>query len=129
MASKTPLTDSQRRIRKALDIATDVAITYAGPEVPPPGNLTCQGLVEELGYINEGKKQLEKLEKILKERLKSRPDFSKEIKSDNFTMTLEDRTRCALNQTRAKEKLEELGVLPEFMDESIVPTMTFKRNG
>jgi hypothetical protein len=42
-------------------------------------------------------------------------------------MVLEDRTRTALDQGAAKTKLEELGILPDFMKESVVPTMTLKR--
>lgn len=122
------LNDAQKRIRKSIDIATDTCIAYAAKEVPPLGNLTNEGIVEELGYLNEARKELEKAEKILKERLKSRISLGEEIKSDNFTMTYENRSRTALNQTAAKEKLEELGVLADYMTDSEVPTMTIKRN-
>jgi hypothetical protein len=126
MASSA-LNSSQKRIRHTLDAATGTAMAYAAAEVPAYGNLTVTGLVEDLGYLNEARKDLEKVEKILKERLKSHPDFQPELRSDNFSMVLEDRTRTALDQGAAKTKLEELGILPDFMKESVVPTMTLKR--
>lgn len=124
------LNDSQRRLKKVIDLATDTCINYAAKEVPPMGNLTKEGLVEDLGRLNEARKAMEKTEKILKERLKSQlGSDEKEVTSDNYKMTYEDRPRLALDQTAAKGKLEELGILGDYMKESSVPTMTIKPLG
>ena len=120
------LNDSQRRIKRVIDLATDTCVAYAAKEVPVLGNLTCEGMVEELGRLNEARKAMEKTEKIIKERLKSMLDGRTEVRSDNYEMKLENRSRTALNQERAKGKLEELGILADYMDSSEVPTMTVK---
>jgi hypothetical protein len=128
MASKASLSDAQRRVQRVVDAAMTTVIAYSAPTVPPLENLTVEGMVEELGYLNEARKKLESVEKTVKERLKSRLGGLKEVRSDNFTMKYENRARNALDQTKAKAKLEELGILPEYMSETEVPTMTFTRN-
>lgn len=129
MASKASMTDAQRQVMRTIDAATSTVMAYTAPEVPALGNLTVEGMVEELGYLNEARKRLEGVEKIVKERLKSRLGDLKEVRSDNFTMKYEERPRVALNQGKAKAFFEEQGCLQEYMDETFVPTMTFKRNG
>jgi hypothetical protein len=121
------MNDTQKRIKKVIDLATDSCIAYGAKEVPPMGNLTKEGMVEELGRLNEARKAVEKTEKIVKERLKSMLDEGEEeVKSDNYRMTYENRQRVALDQESAKGKLEELGVLADYMKETLVPTMTIK---
>jgi len=128
MASKN-LTNVQKKIQRAIDNATSTTLAYSAPEVPPLENLTVQGMVEELGYINEARKAIEKTEKTIKERLKSRLNGQTEVRSDNFQMKLENRGRTALDQTRAKEYLDSQGILPEYMVTTEVPTMTIKALG
>jgi hypothetical protein len=121
------MNDSQRRVKRVIDLATDTVITYTAKTVPPLGNLTKEGMVEELGRLNEARKAMEKTEKIIKERLKAMLDPNEtEVKSDNYQMKYEDRSRTALNQEAAKGKLEELGILAEYMSTTSVPTMTIK---
>jgi hypothetical protein len=110
MASN-PLTDAQKRVRSCIDKATSTVLAYTAKEVPPLGNLTLEGMVEELGYMNESRKALEKVEKIIKERIKSQLGDKTEVKTDNFTMTYKAQDRTALDQTTAKEKLEAFGCL------------------
>lgn len=126
MASRPNLTDSQKRLQKHLDIAADLAIAYAAPEVPALGNATPQGLVEDLGRVNAARKALEKVEGILKERVSAVSDGAKKIDADNFVYTKADRERTALDQTAAKVYLEEQGVLSQFMVTTQVPTVTVK---
>jgi hypothetical protein len=124
------MSDAQRKAARNIDLATDTVLAYAAPTVPPLGNLTPEGLVEDLGRLNNARKLFEKTEKILKERLKSQlPPGCKELRSDNFTMKYEDRPRTALSQTKAKAYLEEQGILPDFMETTAVPTMTISENG
>jgi hypothetical protein len=129
MATSPSKTDAQRQVIRTIDAATSTVVAYTAPTVPALENLTVEGMVEELGYLNEARKKFEGVEKIVKERLKSRLGGLKEVRSDNFTMTFEDRPRVALNQSKAKAYFEEQGTLQDFMDETSVPTMTFKRNG
>lgn len=127
---RSDMTDVQRKAARNIDLATDTVINYAAPTVPSIGNLTKEGMVEELGRLNTARKLFERTEKIIKERLKSMLDPNeKEVRSDNYTMKLENRERTALNQSKAKSYLEEQGILPEFMDTTAVPTMTIKENG
>lgn len=141
------LTDAQRKVQKNMDIAADVCIAYAAPEVPSIGNLTPQGLCEELGRVNEAKKTVEKVEKILKERIKTKLEpGQKELRSDNFTMTISMQDRYALVQDAAKEQLKKMGealhaadpenwpltgdeMLASCMANTEVSTMRFKYNG
>jgi hypothetical protein len=123
------LNDTQKRLRKCIDLATDSVINYAAKEVPDLGNLTAEGMVEELGRLNEARKAVEKTEKIVKERLKSQLAGRTEISSDNYRMTLENRPRTALNQEKAKAYLEEQGILADFMETTAVPTTIIKPLG
>lgn len=127
MATKPQLTDTQKALRKALDLAADSAVAYAAPEVPKLGNLTPEGLLEELGYMNEARKALEKTEKVLKERYKSLSKNAKTGRSDNFKQETADQERTALNQAAAKEYFEKEGILEDFMVTSSVSTMRISR--
>lgn len=123
----TTLTDSQKLLRKSLDIASESAIAYAAPEVPELGNATPEGMLEELGRVNEARKALDKVEKILKGRIAAVSGNAKEIDSDNFTYRKGTSERTALNQSLAKEKLGEFGVLEECMTTSEFERVTIKR--
>lgn len=120
------MNDSQRRVKRVIDLATDTVVNYHAREVPPLGNLTVEGMVEDLGYLNEARKGIEKVEKILKERIKSQLDGKREVKSDNFSYKLEARPRTALNQERAKAYFEEQGILADYMDTTSVDTTIIK---
>lgn len=123
------LTDAQRRVQKVLDACMDTVIAYCASEVPPLGNYTPAGIVDLLGRLNEGRKLLEKTEKILKERTTAVLDGAKEQRGDNYVYSKSLRPRYALDQTKAKAKLEELGgkeALDECMVESQVETVTIK---
>lgn len=124
--AKSPLTDAQKRLQKHLDIATQVAIDYAAPEVPSLGNQTPQGLVEEFGRVNASRKALEKVEGILKERIKATSNNQKEITSDNFVYQKKVQERTALNQQSAKAHFEKEGILDQFMSTTEVETTTVK---
>lgn len=127
MASRN-LTDSQKILQKTLDHASELAIAYAAPEVPALGNLTPEGLLEDFGRLNEARKSLEKTEKIVRARFESQIEGRKEMRGDNFTYKKETSPRYALNQTKAKEVLEEVGRLEECMESTDVERVTVKRN-
>lgn len=103
------LSDKQKQLQKDMDVAFEIALSYAAPTIPALGNLTETGLVEELGRVNFARKALEKTEEILKERVKAISGGKSAIQSDNFIYTRAESSRTALNQTAAKEKLVELG--------------------
>lgn len=124
--ARVPLSDAQKRLQKHLDIATQVAIDYAASEVPPLGNQTPQGLVEEFGRVNAARKALEKVEGILKERIKATSNNQKEIVADNFVYTKKTQERTALDQTAAKAYFEKEGLTDSYMKTTEVETTTVK---
>lgn len=129
MASSN-LTDNQRQLAKTMDIAGSLAIAYAALEVPALGNLTKTGLLEDFGRLNEARKALEKVEKIVRGRLESQLDGAKELRGENYQYTKKSQERTALNQTAAKETLMRLGgqeLLDEHMATTEVETVTVKR--
>lgn len=129
MATKySEMTDNQRQLAKTLDIAGSLAIEYAAPEVPPLGNLTPEGLLEDFGRLNEARKALEKTEKIVRGRLEAMLQGRKELRGDNFTYNCKMADRTALDQTAAKAYFEKEGILEDFMKTSSVETVTVKRN-
>lgn len=121
MASKpfkmSDLTESQQRILRVWNRVELTMAAYAAPTVPPMENLTRMGLLDELGDVNEAKKAVEKVEKILKERYKSLLANDNSVKdkksdrADNYKMTVRTSSRTALNQTAAKETFEKCGNL------------------
>ena len=121
------LTDNQRKIANTLDIAGQVVIDYAAPEVPSLENATPQKLTEELGRLNEARKAMEKTEKTVRGRLDALLEGAKECRSDNFQYKIETTERTALNQGKAKEYLAEQGVLEDHMSTSEVERRTVKR--
>ena len=127
MASRN-LSDSQKILQKTLDHASELAISYAAPEVPALGNLTPEGLLEDFGRLNEARKSLEKTEKIVRARFESQIEGRKEMRGDNFNYKKESSPRYALNQTKVKEVLEELGRLEECMETTDVERVIVKRN-
>lgn len=121
------LTDHQEYIKKNMEFAMDSAIAYGAPEVPELGNATQEALVEELGRINVARKAMEKVEKIVKSRLKAMAGADEfQITSDNFKAVQEITTRNALNQSKAKATLAEQGLLEEHMSVSEVPRLVVK---
>lgn len=129
MASKANHTDMQRKVLRNMDAATDLAVAYAAPIVPSLENKTPEGLLEDFGRLNAARKQIEKVEKIVKERLGALMDGATDLRGDNFVYKKEGRPRTALDQTKAKEKLVELGgpdLLEECMSSSTVETVTVK---
>lgn len=121
------LTDNQKSIAKTMDIANQLVIDYAAPEVPALDNATPQKLTEEFGRLNEARKALEKTEKIVRGRLDALLEGKKECRSDNFQYKIESTERTALNQGKAKEYLSEQGVLEDYMSTSEVERRTVKR--
>lgn len=98
-------TRAQKDIFLKMQQATDQVVAYAAPEVPLLGNLTPEGLLENLGPVNDAKKAVEKVEKILKERLKSQLNGAKTLRADNYEMKIAYADRVAINQGMAKETL------------------------
>ena len=115
----------QEEITEVMRRSADTLINYAAKEVPALGNLTPEGLLDELGWINELKKHVEKVEKILKERLKSQT-AKKQLAGDVFKMDITASERTALDQGAAKALLESLGETPP-MKTSEVETMRISR--
>lgn len=124
---KAQMTDNQRTLAKSLDAAVDSCIAYAAAEVPPLGNLTPQGLVEELGRLNEARKAMDKTEKTVRSRLDALLDGKTECRGDNFVYTIKEQDRTALDQTAAKAYLSEQGILEDYMKTTTVQTRTVKR--
>lgn len=130
MASRN-LTDSQKIIQKTMDNASELVIAYSAPEVPALENLTPQGLLEDFGRMNEARKACEKVEKIIRSRFESQLEGKKELRGDNFHYKKETSERTALDQTKAKAKLVELGgeeALQECMATTEVDRVNVKRN-
>jgi hypothetical protein len=122
------LSDAQRKMARTLDLAGMTIIAYSAPKVPPLGNLTPEGLLEDLGRVNAAKKAIEKVEKTLKERMKVLLAGKAELRSDNFNLTYKGADKNALDQTAAKKYFEKQGILADYMKESVVMTMTVKEN-
>ena len=124
---KRDLSDSQRLLQRSLDAATDSCIAYAAREIPALGNLTPEGLTEELGRLNEARKAVEKTEKIVRGRLDALLAGKKKCRSDNFEYEVKSQTRTALNQGKAKEVLAEIGQLDDCMSTTETEVRTVKR--
>lgn len=122
------LTDNQKLIAKTMDQVSELVVAYAGPEVPPIGNRTETAFLEEFGRLNEARKQVEKVEKIVRSRLEAMLQGKKELRGDNYTYKKSVVPRYALNQGKAKAKLEEYGVLEDCMDTSETERVEVKRN-
>lgn len=122
------LTDNQKMIQKTMDVAAQLVVDYAAPEVPALENLTPDGLCEMFGRLNEARKAVEKVEKIVRGRFESQIEGKKEFRGENFNYKKEDRSRSALDQQKAKDYLQEQGILDDFMSHTEVPTVTIKRN-
>ncbi len=129
MASRN-LTDSQRILQKTLDHASELVIAYGAPTVPELGNLTPEGLLEDFGRLNEARKALEKVEKIVRARFESQLTAgTKTLRGDNYNYKKATQERTALDQTKAKALLEAAGHTPdEYMATTDVDTVTVKRN-
>jgi hypothetical protein len=127
VASKN-LTDTQRMLQRSMDTASELAVAYAAPEVPPMGNLTKFSLLEDFGRLNEARKALEKTEKIVRSRLEAQLEGAKELRGDNFTYKKATSPRTALDQGIAKTVLEEVGRLEECMATTAVERVNVTRN-
>jgi hypothetical protein len=114
--------DREFRYRKAVDSL----LPWFRRETPKLSNATNQYFADEIGRLNEMRKDIEKVEKILKTIYKTRkaPEI---VRGDEFEVELSMRPRRALDQTRAKEYFEKLGILDEYMVESEVETLNVKR--
>lgn len=121
------LPEPQRRRMLEWVATLDIAIAYFAKEIPSLGNMTAEGLVEHVGAMKELRKDIEKVEKILIERLKSLLNGRTELSSDNYDMTLRTQERNALNQTAAKEYFQEQGILDQFMSTTEVETLNVRR--
>lgn len=126
--AQTTLTNAQRRLTGHLDNANALCIKYAAPEIPALGNLTPQGLNEDLGCLNVARKAIEKTEKIVKERLKAlRNPAEKEIRSDNFVTKFEIRTSNRLSQELLKVYCEKHDIdISQFYTDSDAEYVTVK---
>jgi hypothetical protein len=131
------LTDTQRMIAKTLDLAGQSVIAYSAPEVPELGNATPQALLEEWGRLNEARKAIEKVEKIVKNRFMAIKDGDyeddkeaeiEELRGDNFNWKRSSSPTTRLNQSKAKETLAEYGVLEDHLNTSEVTKDVVKRN-
>lgn len=125
--AKKPLSERQRQLARVMDIASAEVVAYAAKEVPPIGNYTEEGLTDLFGYLNEARKELEKTEKIVRGRLEAMLAGRKESKGDNFQYKKSTTATSRLNQGKAKDTLEKLGVLDEHMDHTEQERVTVKR--
>jgi hypothetical protein len=120
-------------LEKILDRATSTCITFAGPEAPALGNWTPQALIDEAASLGEAKRRIEGAEKTIKEVLKTHvTPRLEEYRGELFKLSYTNQERNALDQTKAKAKLLELGgqaALDECMANTEVPTMRFKSLG
>lgn len=127
MAKLDSLTPTQKSKYLNLQQATDLAVPYFAKEIPPLGNLTAEGLIDHLGTIKDAIKDLEKVEGILKERLKPKLEGRKTLRGDSHEMEMRSSERTALNQTKAKAYFEKEGILEDYMTTSAVEAMYIKR--
>ncbi len=110
----------QREKQATWTKATDTAIDYFADELPELGNLTAQGIVDLLGPVKDAIKDLELVEKIMKERLKVLAEGRPEILGEMYRMEVRSSTRNALDQAKTKEYLEKQGILKSYMKETEV---------
>lgn len=121
------LSNHQRLKLQKYEKATTTILSYQAQIVPDLGNRTEAALIDEMGEIKELIKDAEKVEKILKERLASMQGGSiKNSRGDAYMVEVRVSERTALNQTKAKEVLEEVGRLPECMSTSQVSAVFVK---
>lgn len=104
--SRTNLTDKQKAKSKTWEKATDTMLPWFAPEVPAIGNLTVQRLADEIGQVNELKKDVEKVEKILKERFKSLRGEETVVRGEAYELKVTTQERTAIDQGAAKSTLE-----------------------
>jgi hypothetical protein len=121
-----PRTEAQRRLEQTLDRASSTLITMAGPDVPNFGNMTPQQLVDEAAIMGEVHRRAEQAQKTFKEVLKTKLEGAKTLRGDKYEVNITSSPREALDQTKAKEVLTEVGRLTECMKVTEVDTMRFK---
>lgn len=121
------LTPKQVAKRSDWQAALDTMLPYFGDKIPELGNLTPQGMIDFLGSVKELIKDAEKVENILKERLKPQLEGRRQLEGDVFKMDISTSTRNALNQAKSKEVLDSIGRLAECMSETAVETMRISR--
>lgn len=126
------------KVRNGFEIALNVAMAYQQPVAPPIANSTPATVVDEIGYVKELMKALEKTENILWQRLSALQGGGHNTNSkgvpipdaasgDVFTYRVTQQDRDALNQTKAKEYFTKLGILPEYMTVTVVDTKKVSR--
>lgn len=121
------LSNHQQLKQQRYERATTTILSYQAKEVPALGNKGESAMIDELGEVNELLKDAEKVKNILKERLASIQGGSVvDARGDAYKVEVRSSERTALNQTKAKEVLEEVGRLQECMSTTEVSAVYIK---
>lgn len=112
-------TIDQKRAR--LYKAVDILLPYTMAEFPQMGNRTPGSIVDDVGPIKELEKLSKETVKTLNGIIDSKMMLGEtKIEGENFKMTLTGVTQRKLDQTKAKEVLEEVGRLEECMQDIVM---------
>ena len=94
--------------------AVDALLPYTESDFPAMGNRTPASIVDDAGPINDLKKVCEATVKTLNGIIDSKMmPGEKKVEGEDYSMTLVDMTQRKLDQTKAKEILDRLGVDPD----------------
>jgi hypothetical protein len=103
------LTQAQQERLSIWNKALDTLMPWFAKEVPQIGNQTPSGLADDIGRVNQLKKDVEKIEKTLKERFKVLREGKSEVRGDVYELKVSTQERTALDQEMAKQTLNLLG--------------------
>lgn len=130
------LTQAQQERLSIWNKALDTLMPWFAKEVPQIGNQTPSGLADDIGRVNQLKKDVEKIEKTLKERFKVLREGKSEVRGDVYELKVSTQERTALDQEMAKQTLNLLGdfnipnlvryinSLPELPEDLLLPKGT-----
>lgn len=130
------LTQAQQERLSIWNKALDTLMPWFAKEVPQIGNQTPAGLADDIGRVNQLKKDVEKIEKTLKERFKVLREGKSEVRGDVYELKVSTQERTALDQEMAKQTLNLLGdfnipnlvkyinSLPELPEDLLLPKGT-----
>jgi hypothetical protein len=102
------LTQAQQERLSIWNKALDTLMPWFAKEVPQIGNQTPAGLADDIGRVNQLKKDVEKIEKTLKERFKVLREGKSEVRGDVYELKVSTQERTALDQEYAKATLTAL---------------------
>lgn len=109
--------------------AVEDLIPFCAKEMPKLGNKGLPEIVDIAGRQNELRKAVEKLEKLLKGVIEVKLEGKLTARGEEFEINVVEAPYTRLNQEAAKQKLDALGILDEYMDTGTQSRKTFKKIG